>query len=747
MSRRFVVFVALLVGLIGLTQSAQAAQVIFVDPPSLNFASVAAGASKQLAVTVSNTGDSDLTVTNITITGANAGAFGETDDCSAPIIAGGSCEIDVTFSPPDTGNFAASLNIFNDSTDNQVNVPLSGSAFDPVTVTPGSLDFGTIGAGETSPSKPVTVTNDPDAAGPLHIGTITFAGANPGAFDETDNCGTVAAGDSCQINVTFSPGSAADFSASLVINDDAPTSPQHAGLSGTAIDPVSVTPATLPFGTVKLGAQKTLPVTVKNLAHRTLNVTSLNVGGDYSVQPGDNGCAGSPLGFNGTCSITVTFSPSNPGASNNTLTVNTDAVTPPKTVSLTGTGGQGSASFTPAGGLDFAEVPVGQTSAPKTVTVNNDGNATLVVSSVALSTNPAGQFAITGGSCVGGDTVAPGDGCTVTITFTPNAGVAVHGALTVNDDGASHGTYALDGTGAVAGINPDPNPVAFAAQQDGTVSLVKTVTIQNTGNAALVLGTITIAGTNPLSFVKNADTCSGATIAPTKTCTVGTRFSPVGRGAKSGTLHVPSNVGAVDVLMSGSGTPPPDVVSLHASVGCFSANMTWAGPGAAGFVGTRIVRNAAHVPTGPNDGTIVEHGSGVLNDTGRAQFTTYNYAVFATYKAWNSERQVFATGLVRTLRTQRICSPQLNQIITDLTPKVDWTPVTGTSYAIRLNHNGVSILVRYSKLSEYQIPTSWTYLGTTHRLAAHSEYFLYVYVYNSQFPKGHLIGSSNFSEK
>ena len=90
------------------------------------------------------------------------------------------------------------------------------------TVAPTSLTFGGQNVGTTSPSQPVTLKNTGEAS--LSI-TGIVATAN---FGETDNCmGSVAAGATCTINVTFSPAATGALSGTLTITDNS------GGLSNT----------------------------------------------------------------------------------------------------------------------------------------------------------------------------------------------------------------------------------------------------------------------------------------------------------------------------------------------------------------------------------------------------------------------------------------------------------------------------------------------------------------------------------
>lgn len=120
-----------------------------------------------------------------------------------------------------------------------VEFPQMGAGDPPanVTISPSSFDFGDELTGGSTPAQPFTLTNNSSSALSLSNASFTFAGANAGDYTETNNCASsVAAGASCQINVTFTPGHSGSSSATLEVTDSDPSSPQTASLSGTGDD-------------------------------------------------------------------------------------------------------------------------------------------------------------------------------------------------------------------------------------------------------------------------------------------------------------------------------------------------------------------------------------------------------------------------------------------------------------------------------------------------------------------------------
>lgn len=120
-----------------------------------------------------------------------------------------------------------------------VEFPQMGAGVSPanVIISPSSFDFGDELTGGSTAAQPFTLTNNSSSAISLSNPSFTFTGANAADYTETNNCvPSLAAGASCQINVTFTPGHSGTSSATMEVTDSDPSSPQMATLSGTGDD-------------------------------------------------------------------------------------------------------------------------------------------------------------------------------------------------------------------------------------------------------------------------------------------------------------------------------------------------------------------------------------------------------------------------------------------------------------------------------------------------------------------------------
>jgi trimeric autotransporter adhesin len=393
--------------------SPAAAQGVFVSPSSLAFGNQPKGtASASQTVTLVNNTPNALTITGtgITVSGTNAADFGQTNNCPAvgsTLSALASCTITVTFTPSTTAAESATLNIADSDASSPQTITLTGTGTTPppgVTLTPSSLNLGTLTVGTPSSVQTVTLSNNSAIAVTITSPGITVTGTNAADFLETNSCPAIgsalAAGTTCTINITFTPSLAAVESATLSVTDSDASSPQTATLSGTGTAPagsVSVAPTSIPFGTVNVNSTSPVQkVTLTNSKTTTLTITSVGVAGPNAADFAAGSACGTSLAASSNCLISVTFTPTIVGAESATLSIVDSDSTSPQTVTLTGTG----AALLP----DFTI-----TALPTSATVGTHGTVmtTITVTSIANFSSPV---TLTG-------VALPGDS---TVTFSQN---------------------------------------------------------------------------------------------------------------------------------------------------------------------------------------------------------------------------------------------------------------------------------------------------------------------------------------
>ncbi|MGE5057516.1 MAG: beta strand repeat-containing protein [Acidobacteriota bacterium] len=95
---------------------------------NISFGSVATGSSSNvMPVTITNVGSAPLSFGTIAIADGNIGDFAQTNTCGSPLAPNGTCTINVTFTPTDTGQRGASLVINDNASGSPQQVSLSGT--------------------------------------------------------------------------------------------------------------------------------------------------------------------------------------------------------------------------------------------------------------------------------------------------------------------------------------------------------------------------------------------------------------------------------------------------------------------------------------------------------------------------------------------------------------------------------------------------------------------------------------------
>ena len=429
------------------TGSIQVDAPVTLSASSLAFGSVQVGTiSASQTLILVNSGTVTLSISSISVTGANASSFVFGNSCGTSLAAGTSCSIHGHFAPTTAGPLTAAITITDSAGNSPQSVALTGTGVGPVvSLSATSISFAATSIGASSNSQSVTLTNNGNAA--LSITSIAVAGTNASSFVFANNCGTtLAAGANCSIHGHFAPTKTGALTAGVTITDSANTSPQSIALKGTGLPPpVTLSATSLTFASTAVGASSaSQTVVMTNSGTASLSIGSIAVTGvNASSFVFANGC-GTSLAVGANCTIHGHFAPTKTGALTAAITIIDSAATSPQTITLSGTGLTPPVTLS-ATSLSFGSVAVNTASGSQTVVMTNTGTATLAITSITVTGTGASSF-VFANNC--GTSLAVGANCTIHGHFAPTATGAVTAAVTITDSATgSPQSIRLSGTG------------------------------------------------------------------------------------------------------------------------------------------------------------------------------------------------------------------------------------------------------------------------------------------------------------
>jgi Abnormal spindle-like microcephaly-assoc'd, ASPM-SPD-2-Hydin len=407
---------------------------------------------------------------------------------------------------------------------------------------------------------------------------------------------------------------------------------------------VKLSPTSLSFGDQMVDVSSTAQVvTVTNTGTTTLLLSNIRISGGNHIDFSQTNTCGSSLGANASCTISVVFTPSKTGSRTSTVSISDNATGSPQSVALSGTGVAPTVTLSPAS-LSFGGVLVGKSSATQSVTVSNSGTAPLTVSDF----DTTGDFSQTN-NC----TAAPvpvGSSCTITVTFSPTAAWSRGGSIAITDNAYNDPQQVLllvgmGNSGAAASVSP--TSLSFGNQTLGTSSSAKTITLSNTGSAALNINSILATGD-----YSQTNNCPASLSAGTN-CTINVTFAPSNTGSRTGDITVNDTAPAFlqTTSLSGTGVVASSAVSVSpvqgsitpiqteqfsATVnGVTSTNVTWSVDGVQGgnsTVGT-ISTSGLYIPPTTSASHIIQATNNAnSSQTAVAFLAVNNYAGTFTMK-------------------------------------------------------------------------------------------------------------------
>jgi hypothetical protein len=504
-----------------------------VSPTSLTFPTTQVNdTSPTQPVTIQNVGGASLTVSSISV----PSPFIATASTPFTLEAGGSATFDVAFSPNVAGTANATLVV--ESTDGEiVNVACTGSgAAAAIALSPSSVGYAAQAVGTQSATQPIIVNNT--GVGAITLQTIA-ATAPFVVVNQPTLPTTLPAGGSAEIDVAFAPTANGLASGALTIGTLEAGS-ASASLTGTGIAPV-ISAAISSFGNQHVDTTGTQLLVITNNGTAPLDISGLTTAAPFSVTT-----TTATIGVGSAQSFPVSFTPTQVGTGSGTVTVTSDdPVTPSLAVPVTGTGTIGIVQFSP-GSLGFGNQRTGTVSSLP-VTITNIGTGNLDISSAGVA---GGPFS----GALGATVVAPGSAAQMTVTFQPSVDGAASTTLSViSDSPTSPDTMTVTGTGVEPIATPSVTSVSFGNQRVGTTSSpAQTVTVRNTGTAALTISSFGTTG--PFSTTGPS---MPVVLAIGQSAQFSTAFSPTATGTANGALSIGTNATtSPSIALSGTGTAP-----------------------------------------------------------------------------------------------------------------------------------------------------------------------------------------------
>lgn len=181
---------------------------------NLDFANVEVGKLAKKTFKLSNTGNKDLIITEVV---SSNSAFTILNTGSKTLTPGASSVIEVQFKPTEVQSYLATITVVSDAAkgENTIQASRAGIKRKSIISLGKSLNFGSVAIGESA-KKTFTISNKGDK--PFDVSGITFPAA---VYTADRTTGTVDAGGSITITVTFQPKNVQSYNGVITVAHNA----------------------------------------------------------------------------------------------------------------------------------------------------------------------------------------------------------------------------------------------------------------------------------------------------------------------------------------------------------------------------------------------------------------------------------------------------------------------------------------------------------------------------------------------
>lgn len=305
---------------------------LVVTPNAIDFGSVGVGSSASQTEIVSNHGTQDLTLTNISATGAGFSISGFPGRTVLP--PGHTIKLTVTFKPGSTGQQTGNISVSTSTQQAQVMATLTGTgATSRLSMTPSAVNFGNVSVG--SPASQTMKLTDQGTESVLIISaSISGTGFSVSGLSTPQ---TLMPNQSVTFTVEFNPKTAGSETGKISVVANGGT--EAIDLSGVGVSSsvgLTASATSLAFGNVKVGSTVTQTVTLKSTGNSSVDISNVSISGSgYTF----SGLASNTVLTPGQSAIlTVSLDPKTTGSLPGTVTIFSNAPNSQMKISLSGDG-------------------------------------------------------------------------------------------------------------------------------------------------------------------------------------------------------------------------------------------------------------------------------------------------------------------------------------------------------------------------------------------------------------------------
>ena len=580
---------------------------------SYDFGNVQVDTSKSTMFVIENTGLLPLNIGDTSITSSSGGGFTVSQSISGQAIEPKcSGSFIIIFNPSFEGYKSGTVTVESDDPDENpytftiegygtpIPVPDITVEKQSIVIPNGSQghDFGTVLIGDSSIPIQMTIQNEGTAD--LVLDSISFVSGEVSDYtvDDTGTIYIISPEGSTTFNLTFSPLSPGPRTATIAIeNNDEDSDPFTFTVTGvgepkvpdiyvlSGSDEIFHGTVGYDFGTVMVGDVSSPHIfTIGNRGTDSLIMSSIsstdssqfvvdNSGTVFILPPGDTE----------TTAFTVTFEPVDPHGlkSADIILSSNDPDIAELRFTVVGFASQipvpdieiwrGSVEVN-AGtlGFDFGPVEIGDSSSPVSFTIQNSGDADLIVTGISSS---SGDFTADDFPSLPCD-IQPSGSESFTVTFSPSGMGLSSAAITIMNDDPDENvfTFYVQGEAALPDMrvmkgattisNGETDAHDFGTVLIGDASALVQFTIQNSGDADLIINNISFIAGNSVDFSYD-DSATTYTIPPSGSTSFNITFTPLVSGHRWVTVSIENNDPVKDpytFTVEGDGEPKiPDI--------------------------------------------------------------------------------------------------------------------------------------------------------------------------------------------